>query len=512
MLFNSYPFIFLFLPIVLITFLAIGAKSLSYAAGFLALASLVFYSWWDYRFLPILLGSIFFNYLSGLVLHRLYAANGPGWRVNLALAMTVIVNLALLGFYKYAGFAADIIDHLAGTHIGPLSIILPIGISFFTFTQIAFLVDTANGEVEDFDPLRYVLFVTYFPHLIAGPILHHKEMMPQFAEKSTYRWDAGNFAMGIAYFSIGLAKKCILADNFSPDVAEAFGAAAKGVAVAAPLAWKGVLAFTLQLYFDFSGYIDMAIGLSLMFNVRLPLNFNSPYKSASIIDFWRRWHITLSRFLRDYLYIALGGNRRGRAMRYVNLFITMLLGGLWHGAAMTFVVWGALHGVYLIANHAWRAMKPEALLRVAPAPLRHVTAVGVTMVCVMVAWVFFRAADFPTAVRVLQGMAGLNGFDYIAPPRTSYGDFEVMLSSLGLPLNKMWVLPVLLYSASLFVVFALPNSQEIVEPDRFRRQPNGAALDVRWQPGVASGGVCAILVLMSILTFSRVSEFLYFQF
>lgn len=286
MLFNSYVFIFVFLPVALLGFFLLGAWSHSLAATFLVAASLVFYGWWDIRFVPLLLASIAWNYVWARVI-VIYAGGGRPSALRRSLAAAVIGNIALLGYFKYTGFFTSLIDQTFGTTLGPFSIILPLGISFFTFTQIAFLVDTSRGEVRDFNLIRYTLFVTYFPHLIAGPILHHKEMMPQFADPATYVFNASNTSVGIAYFAIGLAKKCLLADSFGPDAGVLFGSATQGIEVGFLAAWKGVLAYTLQLYFDFSGYIDMAIGLSLLFNVRLPLNFNSPYKSKNITIFWR---------------------------------------------------------------------------------------------------------------------------------------------------------------------------------------------------------------------------------
>jgi D-alanyl-lipoteichoic acid acyltransferase DltB (MBOAT superfamily) len=262
------------------------------------------------------------------------------------LASAIAVNLILLGYFKYANFFADNLNHFAGTALPIGQVILPLGISFFTFTQIAFLVDTYQGKVKEFNFVHYTLFVTYFPHLIAGPVLHHKEMMPQFAKRNVCHLNWDNVAVGLSIFVLGLAKKVLIADSLAEFATPIFSAVAAGGQPMLFEAWIGALAYTLQLYFDFSAYSDMAIGISLMFNVRLPMNFNSPYKATSIIDFWRRWHMTLSRFLRDYLYIPLGGSRNGKAQRYLNLMITMLLGGLWHGAGWTFVIWGGLHGFY----------------------------------------------------------------------------------------------------------------------------------------------------------------------
>ena len=326
MLFNSYSFIFLFLPVVLLGYFAIGRRSHLAVVVWLTLASLVFYAFGGWQFVPLLLVSIAFNYGVGYLL----IARKLGLRARFAVLTTGVAgDLLVLGIFKYAGFFAANLDALLSTGL-MVNIVLPVGVSFYTFTQIAFLVDAYRGQVARYALPHYALFVTYFPHLIAGPILHHRDMIPQF-ERAEKRPDPHLILCGLIIFAIGLFKKTCLADGIQPLVAQAFGPATPTF----DQAWIGVLAYTFQLYFDFSGYSDMAIGMSLMFGIFLPLNFNSPYKATSIIDFWRRWHMTLSQFLRDYVYIPLGGNRRGRILRYVNLMITMLLGGLWHGAAWT---------------------------------------------------------------------------------------------------------------------------------------------------------------------------------
>jgi D-alanyl-lipoteichoic acid acyltransferase DltB (MBOAT superfamily) len=409
MLFNSPEFLFGFLPVVLAAFFAVARASTAAAAAWLVAASLFFYGWWDPRYLALLLASIAFNFAVGSRLARAHAAGGgPASRATLALGIGA--NLALLGYYKYAGFLVATVDRLAGAGLPVPEIVLPLGISFFTFTQIAYLVDAWRGEAADYNPVHYALFVTYYPHLIAGPILHHREMMPQFADAAVYRFDRAAFALGLTIFLLGLAKKVILADGFSPYAREAFAAADAGAELTFFAAWAGALAYTLQLYFDFSGYSDMAVGLAKMMRIDLPVNFRSPYKAASIIDFWRRWHITLSRFLRDYLYLPLGGNRRGPARRYANLMLTMLLGGLWHGAGWTFVFWGGLHGLYLVVNHGWRTA--AARLPPMPAPayaLGRGAGWALTFLAVVVGWVFFRADTFAGALGMLAGMAGANG-------------------------------------------------------------------------------------------------------
>jgi D-alanyl-lipoteichoic acid acyltransferase DltB (MBOAT superfamily) len=322
MLFNSYLFLFVFLPITFAGYFALGRFKA--AVAWLVIASLVFYAQSGWQFVLLLLASIAFNYLIGTLLIR--AKLQPATRYNI-LTIGVAGDLLTLGYFKYAGFFTENIDAVFGTEIA-IAVLLPVGISFYTFTQIAFLVDAYRGNVAHYALSPYALFVTYFPHLIAGPILHHKDIIPQ-VEREPKRPDAHLILWGWVTFSIGLFKKTCLADGIQPFVSLAFGPSTPSF----DQAWLGALAYTFQIYFDFSGYSDMAIGISLMFGVFLPLNFNSPYKATSIVDFWRRWHMSLSQFLRDYLYIPLGGNRHGLALRYTNLMITMVLGGLWHGAA-----------------------------------------------------------------------------------------------------------------------------------------------------------------------------------
>src|SRR4030081_1504621 len=357
MLFNSYLFIFLFLPIALIGYFALGRLGNLAPVMWLALASLCFFPGSNWQFVLLLLASVAFNYGIGLLLISGRLRPLPRFAV---LTIGVAGDLLVLGTFKYAGFLAANLNAILSTGFTG-NILLPVGISFYTFTQIAFLVDAYRGKVARYRLPDYVLFVTYFPHLIAGPILHHKDMIPQFERAAAKRPDAHMILCGLIIFAIGLFKKTCLADGIQPLVTLAFGPNAPSF----DQAWIGALAYTFQLYFDFSGYSDMAIGISLMFGIFLPLNFNSPYKAMSIIDFWRRWHMTLSQFLRDYLYIPLGGNRRGRILRYANLMITMVLGGLWHGAAWTFGAWGALHGAVLCINHAWNNYGPAVAPRLA---------------------------------------------------------------------------------------------------------------------------------------------------
>jgi alginate O-acetyltransferase complex protein AlgI len=404
MLFNSFTFIFLFLPATLFGYLLIGAWRWRWGAAWLSAASLVFYSYWDPRYLPLLLISAVVNFFAGRVLAE-WSPENLRWR-HLFFALSIGFNLVVLGYFKYANFLVANVAAATGLELTIRKIVLPLGISFFTFTQIAFLADTYRGLAREPKFVHYLLFVTYFPHLIAGPILHHKEMMPQFARPETYRFNTANLVTGTVYFIIGLFKKVVLADGVAVYAAPVFDAAAKGQHFLMQDAWGGALAYTFQLYFDFSGYCDMAIGASLMFGIVLPLNFDSPYKSRSITEFWRRWHMTLSRFLRDYLYIPLGGNRKGRVRRYVNLFITMLLGGLWHGAGWTFVIWGGLHGLYLAINHAFTTARVRFGFD-APSRVGSAASWLVTFLAVVVGWVFFRADSWDSALRILAGMADM---------------------------------------------------------------------------------------------------------
>jgi len=520
MLFNSYEFLFVFLPVVLIAFFAVARFSQAGARVFLALASLFFYGWWDWRYVGLLLLSIIVNFALGGAISR---AEGRA-RSRLLLA-GLGFNLGLLGFFKYTNFFLGTVTEVTGHDFGMAQIVLPLGISFFSFTQIAFLIDVYRRIAVEFNLTNYVLFVTYFPHLIAGPVLHHKEMMPQFAAPEMGRARAEDFAVGTALFTIGLAKKVLIADNFALFASPLFGGAESGAEPALIAAWAGALAYTMQIYFDFSGYSDMAIGLSRMFGVRLPVNFASPYKSTSIIDFWRRWHMTLSRFLRDYLYIPLGGNKLGERRRQVNLMATMVLGGLWHGANWTFVVWGTLHGLYLTINHAWRKHRGSA-------PGTAASRAGswaLTFLAIVVAWVFFRAASFAGALAVLRGMAGANGvvlpekLGHIAggiaahlPLRITFSSdimFNYFSVTHGLGLGDPKRFFALLGIGA--VLLAMPSSQELLaryRPVLEMREPEKRGLQLTGRAGIAAGIALALLFFACLANLNHKSEFLYFQF
>jgi alginate O-acetyltransferase complex protein AlgI len=512
MLFNSYEFILLFVPVALAGFYLFGSVRTRLGIAWLLLASLFFYAWWRPIYLFLLLASIGGNYLVGTAIARLREAGDA--RARLALFSGVAANIALLAYFKYANFLVDTANQVAGSSIDLTAIVLPLAISFYTFQQISFLVDTARGEVRLPPFLDYCTCVAFFPHLIAGPIVLYREILPQFAAARLTRFDHENVAAGLTFFVIGLFKKVVLADTLAQFASPVFAAAEAGAAPTLIESWGAALAYTLQLYFDFSGYSDMAIGLALMFNIRLPVNFNSPYKAASIIEFWRRWHITLSRFLRDYLYIALGGNRRGRRRRYVNIFVTMLLGGIWHGAGWTFFIWGALHGAYLVANHLWRAWRPPAERR---GIARRAAAWSLTMLAVIVGWVVFRAESPDSAWTMLLGMAGANGVALAPSMAEALGPAATLVEAAGVdiaPLPFFYGPEQALWTAILLLValFA-PNSQQIMgyaAPND--GSPRQTVARQRWSPsrGWAVAAACGFIYTLTQM--SEVSEFLYFQF
>ena len=495
MLFNSYAFILAFLPTSLLIFHGLRRAGLE-RASFLALVllSLVFYGYWNPVYLLLLVPLTLFNFAiaTGIVARRISQPLGA----RTLLIAGIAANLGVLGYFKYANFFVDNVNSLLDANIVMATIILPLGISFFTFQKIAFIVDAYRGRVDRLNLLDFSLFVGFFPQLIAGPIVHHAEVLPQFRRLG--RIPSHDIVQGATIFAIGLAKKVIVADTAALYATPAFTAASNGVSLDTLSAWSAALAYTVQLYFDFSGYSDMAIGGALLFGIRLPVNFSSPYKASSIIDFWRRWHITLSRFLRDYLYIPLGGNRHSSARRYFNLILTMFLGGLWHGAGWTYLVWGALHGLYLMINHGWRAIRGRLAWMpstVGPAEFR--LGQALTFLAVVVGWVFFRAADINTAAAMLHAMVGANGLG------TSASSTE---SARAL----------LVVAAMLLVAWFSPNTHELVGyegPDgRAEYRPAIEETRKTWQPTMHWALLIGCLTGISIMSLSKVSEFLYFQF
>jgi len=481
--------------------------------GWLVAASLFFYGWWNPIYLWLILGSVGVNYSVGRAL-----TNHPSKKI---LALGVGLNIGLISYYKYAGFFANMVSTASGVSFELGEILLPLGISFFTFQQIAYLVDSYQGRTVRHGWLEYILFVTFFPQLIAGPIVHQAKILPQFLNRVP-RLKARHLAVGGTIFIIGLFKKVVIADNLAFYATPMFDAAAHGEFITFFEAWGGSLAYTFQLYFDFSGYSDMAIGLARMFGVTLPLNFNSPYKSTSIIEFWRRWHLTLSRFLKDYLYIPLGGNNRGNARRYANLLVVMLLGGLWHGAGWTFIFWGGLHGFYLIVNHLWRAVKRHLSLGTEnPSWLAISSSWALTFLSVVIGWVFFRSASWEAAINILHAMTGLDGrllvtvgyLPLLEPFSFLVGNFDVTETPLLYFQGReqlAWI------GSCLLISLVLPNTQEWMS--RYipsLKKPISLGFVPRlilWRPTPIWAVVLVALLSLSIVFALQPSEFLYYQF
>jgi alginate O-acetyltransferase complex protein AlgI len=466
--------------------------------SFLTAASLFYYSWWDVRCLPLILASMLFNFVMGRLI--LVPRRRSGQKICLALG--VAANLLLLGYYKYTAFFVSSVNAFMGTAFDVPHIVLPLAISFFTFTQIAYLVDVYTEEEffreKQYGLLPYSLFITVFPQLVAGPILYHGDLIPQFSGRDFFKFSHENMCAGLTFFVVGLAKKTLIADGLSEAVDLVFLGAREAMFFEA---WLGAVAYTLQIYFDFSGYSEMAVGLCLMFNMRLPVNFDSPYQSLSIVDFWRRWHMTLSSFLKKYLYIPLGGNRHGRWKKGRNLFLTMLLGGLWHGAGWTFVVWGGLHGVYLLVNHAWRAGTAKLKGLGFDFALPKVVSWLITFVSVVVAWVFFRANDVGDAAALLKRMFNLKGVSLLsALSRLEYP----LLSALGR--KRLF----LLIALALFAALICPN---ILRALGYRPESEKTDIPVERYSRVFIVFLALLLFLAVKRLFNAApSEFLYFNF
>jgi alginate O-acetyltransferase complex protein AlgI len=508
MLFSSYKFVFIFLPTILLAFALGRMHSARAAVVVLTIASLYFYAAWKHTYVLLLLGSILLNFSLGLL------ASQHGLRRTIVIA-GVILNLLLLGYFKYATFLADNFNLLAGTDLKFEKIVLPIGISFFTFQQIAYLVDVKRNAPVERNPVNFTLFVTFFPHLIAGPLVHHAEMIPQFKRSDLKRFSV-LAARGVAIAVAGLFKKVVLADSFAQFATPAFQHVDGGGTISGFWAWTATLAYALQIYFDFSGYSDMATGLALMFGIRLPINFRSPYKACSIIDFWRRWHITLSRFLRDYLYIPLGGNRAGALRRYANVMITMLLGGLWHGPSWTFVAWGAVHGVCLVANQLWRGTiinlpRLNAALGRVPEPLRGAAGWGTTFSLVLASWVLFRATTMRGALSMLSAMWGISRSEttttFVPAASIRFADLPWTLS-----IDSYAAIAATAVGVGLVITIALPSTMDVFRYREYRRPPLAKRGRWQWRPtGWWALGV-AIALSLSIFGMWQHLEFLYFQF
>jgi alginate O-acetyltransferase complex protein AlgI len=505
MLFNSPEFIFVFLPAAVMLHFLLARHSIAAACITTTVTSLIFYLWWRPPFVLLPVLSILINFALASWIVRTDAMSARRLMI-----LGIAANLAVLIYFKYAEFLLSIVT---GLPAGPPKV--PLALSFTTFVQIAFLVDVYNRrEAARFE--QYSMFVAFFPHLIAGPIVRWTELGPQIEDRSRYRVDWNNVALGLTIFLFGLAKKLLIADPLGEFVAPVFDAAARGEAVTTAAAWGGALAYSCQLYFDFSGYSEMAIGLGLLFNLRLPINFAAPFRSTSIIDFWRRWHVTLSRFLRDFVYVPLGGSRRGPSRTAVNLVATMTIGGLWHGAGWTFIAWGAWNGVLLAINHAWRQWRGP------PQPTRFKTFASwlATFIAFVIGMVFFRATDMPSAVLLLKNMAGI---DTAAAPamvtlqwdvwgiRRGYLSETFILQVFGATwttVGTVWML-----IAVAIALFA-PETIEWMnyregEPHSAWRRPMG---ELSWRPSAAWLVVSVALFAGVFYQINRVSEFLYYQF
>ena len=500
MLFNSYPFILAFLPAVIAGVFLLRGYGRRWLELLLIAASLVFYAWWDVRYLPLLVVSVAVNYVAAVLIER--------HRSRVGLAAIIAFNLGLIGYYKYLGFFTEITAESVGAapwNLTMLALMLPLGISFYTFQQIGYQIDRWRGEVGTHEFIDYLLFISFFPQLIAGPIVRLSEFLPQMRGLPK-RLSANTLLVGLTIFSIGLFKKVIFADSFALFATPVFETAGKGVALDGMTAWLGVLAYTFQIYFDFSGYSDMAIGLGRMLGISLPLNFNAPYRSTSITDFWRRWHITLGRFLRDYLYFPIGGSHVGPPRQFANLMVVMLLCGLWHGAAWTFVVWGGLHGLALAADRLWVRLYPSAQPR---GLLWRSGGWALTFFFVVVTWVFFRADSLGTAGSMLQSMFSPSGF-------------ETTVEVEGLGGTDSWLAHAEVGWAAILIatiwVLVAPTAQDLMRR-RMRSalyQPYiaraAALIRPAWRPTTAWVVGSAAIFAVAFLGLSRVSEFIYYNF
>ncbi len=493
MLFNSYVFIVLFLPVVFFIYYYLLNKRLTLAAkGFLVFASLFFYSYWNVVYLPIILSSMLFNYIIGNTLNdnKKIVLNKKA-----LLIVGITGNLLLLAYFKYYDFFISNINYFQTDYFTPLNLMLPLAISFFTFQQIAYLVDSYKQETREYDFINYALFVTFFPQLIAGPIVHHKEMIPQFLSKWNLVIRYKNIVMGMFIFSIGLFKKVIIADTFAVWATIGFD---KSESLTLIEGWVTSLSYTFQLYFDFSAYTDMAIGVALLFNIKLPINFNSPYKALSIQDFWRRWHITLSRFMRDYIYIPLGGNKKGNAKAYINVFSVALISGLWHGAGWTFIFWGFTHGLALTIHKFWQTMGLK---------IPKVLAWFITFNFINITWIFFRAKEWDDAIKVLSSMLGMNVIalpSFLSEKLQFLASYDVKFYGylLNFDDGKSTIIWIILG----FVIIFLKNSAEII------KYPNVFLKENEMSKSKVVFFVFLFFVSLTAMSVQKYTEFIYFNF
>jgi alginate O-acetyltransferase complex protein AlgI len=520
MLFNSYEFILVFLPITATVF---GLLS-SFLRGNLAfvwilIASIFFYSAWGISHLYILLISTLVNWAFAELIVRLKDKNPDPIELTkptkLVFAISVGFNIILLGYFKYTNFLIDIFNvvGLDLKHIENIS--LPLGISFYTFEQISYLTRILKSNSKNYSYPQFLSFVSFFPHLVAGPILYVNELIPQFRALNC-RVDFRNIAIGLTIFSFGLFKKVVLADSISNYSTPIFTASNQGTQIGFILAWQAAIAYTLQLYFDFSGYSDMAIGLAKIVNIKLPINFFSPYKATSIGGFWRSWHISLGRFLRDYIYIPLGGSRRGEFRRYLNLLVTMSLGGLWHGANWTFIFWGVLHGFYLCIDHGWGFFVKKKDLTL-DSVFYNFMAHKLTLLSVIISWVIFRAESFPSATNILSGMIGIHGFTIPVELINQLGilkklgvEFEIVKGYAGIT-GSLALIGLLLCTLHLPNIYQF-MIREPVALDVYSHLSHGKSPWYAWRPTLPFLIITFFVFIISLFFCSKPSEFLYFQF
>ena len=531
MLFHAYEFIFLFLPISVAGFYFLVSRRIRAAMAWLILCSLFFYGWWNPAYLPLILGSCFVNYGFGRKLQ-----NTPS---RLILTLGIGFNLALLGYFKYAVFVSGVFADITAMNWRIEDIALPLGISFFTIQQIAYLVDAKEKRTAEHGWLEYLLFVTFFPQLIAGPIVHQSEMLPQF-----YRRHIGfkkiNLAIGVTIFVLGFVKKVFIAEGFADYASPMFNGAANGEVITLLEAWGGAIAYTFQLYFDFSGYSDMAIGIARMFSIRLPINFNAPFRATSIIEFWTRWHMTLTRFISTYLFnpLALRVTRaRGAAKKSLNpsrdtaaffsilavpTMFSMFIAGIWHGAGWTFLVFGILHGAYLVTNHGWRLFTHNAAWKMqVPMPLRRASAWSLTFLCVVISFVFFRSADMETAWNIILGLLGADGrvvltYSYLKIlPVFEFLFSSVTASNVALPYfgGREQIMAIV---AVLLIVWLAPPAQSWMAryylAPRQGKRVRWVKKWYQWRPSVMWALVSIFGLCLGLLSALQPTEFLYFQF
>jgi D-alanyl-lipoteichoic acid acyltransferase DltB (MBOAT superfamily) len=509
-LFNTYEFVLLFLPVALVGYHWLGRSGRRELAFlWIAALSLLLYGWWEPRHVMLLLGSVAFNYGVGVALSR-----RPS---RVVLALGVIANLACLGYYKYTYFIVWNLNGALGTSFETAEILLPAAISFFTFQQIAYIADAYRGLTKEYSPLRYLLFVTFFPQLVIGPIVHHSETMPQFARPGLFESLPRNLSIGLTIFVIGLFKKVVLGDVSGLYADQVFNAAEAGTTLGMLDAWVGTVAFSFQIYFDFSGYSDMAIGLGRMFGIRLPQNFDSPYKACDITDFWQRWHVTLTRFIRDYIYIPLSHGSPERWRRYLNVLVVMFIAGLWHGAGWLFVLWGFTHGVYLVIQKLWRHRTGPLRPRFAERPAYRWGCRILLFVCCSIAWVPFRADSSDAMLRVLRGMfSGIAAGPLWESLRVAgpLSEIQALFLPAGTPITAFPGQPLVWLAVLLAVVWLWPNTQQVM--GRYRpalgfvrsRTPNW----LEWRPLPVWSVAMGLLFLVSTLWMSQTVAFIYFQF